>query len=136
MSIHHLKLSACLAAAIGIGAAFGAGAQTDYSGHDMGAHDMGDMNMSDDDMSPAARGYSKAMQTMSDAMASMTSTGDADTDFVRGMIPHHQAAIDMAKVQLEFGKDPAIRKLAQEIIAAQEKEIGQMQAWLKARGAE
>ena len=54
-----------------------------------------------------------------------------DVDFVRGMIPHHQGAIDMAKVQLAHGKDPAIRAMAEKIIADQEKEIGQMQEWLK-----
>jgi uncharacterized protein (DUF305 family) len=58
-------------------------------------------------------------------------TGNADVDFVRGMIPHHQGAIDMAKVQLKHGKDQETRTLAQKIIADQEKEIEQMQAWLK-----
>jgi uncharacterized protein (DUF305 family) len=48
------------------------------------------------------------------------------------MIPHHQAAIDMAKVQLEHGKDPEIRKLSEEIIKAQESEIKQLEAWLAA----
>ena len=58
-------------------------------------------------------------------------SGNTDVDFVRGMIPHHQGAIDMAKVQLAHGKDPAIRSLAEKIIADQEKEIAQMKDWLK-----
>jgi uncharacterized protein (DUF305 family) len=58
-------------------------------------------------------------------------TGNTDVDFVEGMIPHHQGAIDMAKIQLQYGKAPELRKLAQKIIADQEKEIAEMQAWLK-----
>ena len=52
------------------------------------------------------------------AMSSVERTGDSDIDFVRLMLPHHQAAIDMAKTQLLYGKDPQMRRLAQEITCA------------------
>ncbi len=57
-------------------------------------------------------------------------SGNADVDFVRGMIPHHQGAVDMAKVVLAHGKDPAIRKLAEDVIKSQEGEIVMMKDWL------
>jgi uncharacterized protein (DUF305 family) len=61
-------------------------------------------------------------------------TGNADVDFVKGMIPHHAGAVDMAKTVLAFGKDPEVRKLAEEIVKAQESEIALMQGWLKKNG--
>jgi uncharacterized protein (DUF305 family) len=82
------------------------------------------------DMTPSTKAYMQGMDRMMKDMM-VPYTGDADVDFVRGMIPHHQGAIDMAKVVLAHGKDPAIRKLAEEIVKAQEGEIAWMQDWLK-----
>ncbi len=53
-------------------------------------------------------------------------TGDADRDFAQMMIPHHQGAIDMALVELRYGKDQRLKRLAQEIIVAQQQEIAVM----------
>jgi uncharacterized protein (DUF305 family) len=73
--------------------------------------------------------FKQANERMHKDMA-IEPTGDADVDFARGMIPHHQGAIDMARIQIEHGKDPEMRRLAQEVISAQEKEIAQLKDWL------
>ena len=62
-------------------------------------------------------------------------TGDPDQDFVAGMIPHHQGAVAMAKVELRYGKDPALKHLARQIIAAQNHEIAFMKSWQHAHPA-
>ncbi|MBZ5665621.1 MAG: DUF305 domain-containing protein [Acidobacteriia bacterium] len=72
-----------------------------------------------------------SMDKMHAAMTSVETSGDSDVDFVRLMLPHHQAAIDMAKAQLAYGKDPQMRRLAQEIVTDQQSEIELMRLWLK-----
>jgi hypothetical protein len=85
---------------------------------------------------PAVAKYMHDMDAMHKNMA-ITYTGDADYDFVAGMIPHHQGAVDMAQTVLMYGQDPQVRRLAREIIRSQNLEIKWMQGYmaqLKARG--
>jgi uncharacterized protein (DUF305 family) len=72
----------------------------------------------------------QAMDDMHMQMHMVKPTGDVDEDFVRLMLPHHEAAIKMAKVELLCGKDEINRRLAQEIIADQQSEIELMRLWL------
>ena len=74
-----------------------------------------------------------SMDKMHMAMGAVKPSGNSDVDFVRLMLPHHQAAVDMAKTELLYGKDPQMRRLAQEIITDQQLEIELMQGWLKQR---
>lgn len=137
---------------IAIGAVFAAmvaaGTYVYAQSDNMAGMDHSGMNMGNDGMAmmshatlippelandPATVASAAAMdKMMADMMVPYT--GDPDIDFARGMIPHHQAAIDMAKIQLEFGTDPGMRELAEAIIAAQESEIATLKALLATKG--
>ena len=66
-------------------------------------------------------------EVMHHGMASAKRNGNPDHDFASAMIPHHQGAVDMAKVELLYGRDPVLRRMAQEIIVSQQQEIAVMQ---------
>ena len=97
-----------------------------------GGSDMA-MAAPDPNDSAATKGYKMAMMTMMKNMPK-TFAGDPDTDFMTNMRVHHQAAIDMATVELANGRDPAVKELARKITAAQKAEIATMNAWLKPKG--
>jgi uncharacterized protein (DUF305 family) len=82
---------------------------------------------------PADKAFAASMKTMIKGM-NVKPTGDPDKDFVLMMMPHHQGAIDMAKVELQYGTDKELRQLATDIVTAQEKEIAQMKDWLTKNG--
>jgi uncharacterized protein (DUF305 family) len=84
--------------------------------------------------SEATKAYMAAMEAMHRPMIEGVKDADADVAFVKGMIPHHQGAIDMAQVVLQHGKDEQVRKWATDVIREQQREITEMQEWLKTRG--
>ena len=100
-------------------------------GMDMKSMDM-KMMMPEANDTSSTKAFKMAMMHAMQTMPNFS--GDADTDFMKHMRPHHQAAIDMAKVVLANGKDADVKKLAQDIISAQEKEIATIDAWLKKKG--
>lgn len=85
------------------------------------------------DDSPSSKAFAEANAKMHKEM-DIVFSGDADVDFVKGMIPHHAGAVDMARIVIKYGKDPDLKKLAESIISAQESEIVFMRAWLQKMG--
>lgn len=98
-----------------------------HAGMAMGGDDMG-MAMAADD---AHADLMDSMAAMNRDMMAGGTAKDIDVAFVCSMIPHHRGAIDMAKAELAHGDDPWVRKVAQGVIAAQEKEIADMLKWLE-----
>jgi len=88
-------------------------------------------NMKMDSKSAGDSEMNAAMSKMSATMASMKVTGTQDRDFMMMMVPHHQAAVEMAKIELRRGTHPELKSLAHDIITSQDKEIGEMHRWLK-----
>jgi uncharacterized protein (DUF305 family) len=125
MRTRSLVLAAALTALPAL--AWAQGAHGGHSGHSTPAQ------TAQTPSAPSTQGYRQANETMHRNM-DITFSGDSDVDFVRSMIPHHQGAIDMAKVALQHTKDEQIRKWATEVIREQEREIAEMQTWLKKKG--
>ena len=99
------------------------------AGHDNSKMTQSTPAATDPAKTESSKAYSAVMDTMMKSMT-MTPSGISDQDFVKGMIPHHHGAIDMAKVEKQFGKDPEMLKLADAIIGAQTSEIAFMNDWL------
>ena len=90
------------------------------------------MNMSMSTDSAMQQELMQGMNQMNQDMMAAAQYKDPDVAFAAGMLPHHIGAVKMAEVELKYGKDPEMRKLAEDIINAQQAEIKQMQKWLKA----
>jgi uncharacterized protein (DUF305 family) len=118
----HLLAAALLGCALSANPALAQQAPAqDHGGHGMSA--LGN---------PVIDDFRKANEKMHMDM-NVGLTGDADADFARSMIPHHQGAIDMARIALKHGKDPEIRKIAEGVVKAQESEIAELKEWLARR---
>jgi uncharacterized protein (DUF305 family) len=148
----HAYKSMLLAASLVLTSAGAGFAQTAMAGHDMAAMGSGEPTLPEICITEAGKSAAASMPTMDmgdtmnvdeghmalmigmDAMNKDMMTGamadDIDVAFVCGMLPHHLGAINMAKAELQYGKNDWARQLAQKVIDAQEKEIAEMTDWL------
>ncbi|MDQ6932459.1 MAG: DUF305 domain-containing protein [Candidatus Eremiobacteraeota bacterium] len=92
------------------------------------ASSMGAMNSK---MSSADVQMQEAMSRMNDSMKNMRMSGDTDRDFMKMMIPHHQSAIGMARIEVRYGHRRQLKSLARNIVSSQGREIGEMRAFLR-----
>jgi len=121
-------LAVCATLALGLTA----GVANAQQGASMPGMDMS--NSSGAASSGSTQAFKAAHQKMMQQMQAPGFTGDTDRDFVAHMIPHHQGAVDMAEVELKYGKDPQMKKLARSIVKAQKQEIGTMERWQAKHG--
>ncbi len=93
-------------------------------------HDMNDVTVNAEKMSDMLKDYTKSMTSMHNEMMVGMGYNDPDTAFAKGMLGHHRGAVDMAKIELKYGTDETMRKLAQDIIDSQQLEIDILNKWL------
>ena len=98
-----------------------------HAGHDMAANAV---TVNDEKMSDMLKDYTKSMTSMHNEMMVGMGYNDPDTAFAKGMLGHHRGAVDMAKIELKYGTDETMRKLAQDIIDSQQLEIDILNKWL------
>lgn len=106
-------------------------AQMQTMDHGAMGHDMPPLAASGSE-TPAQKAFREANDRMHAAMT-VPSSGDVDLDFARGMLPHHQGAVDMANIQLRHGTDPEMKSLAIKVVQTQKEEIRQMEEWIAKR---
>ena len=99
----------------------------------MPAEHMGTNHAADAQTSDATRAFQQGEEKMMKDM-SRPYSGNVDKDFVAHMLPHHEGAVDMAQVQLKYGKDPELRKMARDIIKSQKQEVAFMKKWQAKNG--
>ncbi|MGP5502150.1 CopM family metallochaperone [Psychrobacter faecalis] len=98
-----------------------------HAGHDIAANDV---TVKAEQMSDMLKDYTKSMTSMHNEVMVGMGYNDPDTAFAKGMLGHHRGAVDMAKIELKYGTDETMRKLAQDIIDSQQLEIDILNKWL------